>query len=149
MKPVEKKTEIVFRIISKNNGQLCGSYSRVYCDESDFTSVESARTANYYGMFKDKSKYKIAKYRVTYELLDDDCDNAEPIKPRPDGLPWDYDTFSETKKIGFLIGRSMFQDRTSCAKSAQQDIKEQAGTSHSTAMPDGVPPQICEAQTSA
>jgi len=42
-----------------------------------------------------------------------------------------------------------YEDRTSCAKSAQQDIKEQAGTSHNTAMPGGLPPQICEAQTSA
>lgn len=43
----------------------------------------------------------------------------------------------------------IIKDRTSCAKSAQQNIKEQAGTSHNTAMPGGVPPQICEAQTSA
>jgi hypothetical protein len=45
----------------------------------------------------------------------------------------------------FLANR---EDRTSCAKSAQQDIVEQTGTSHNTAMP-GEAPQICEAQTSA
>jgi hypothetical protein len=80
MKPAEKKPEIIYRIISKNTGEPCGSYSRAFCYEFDFRSVESARSANCHGMFKDKSKYKIAKYRVTYELLDDDCDNAERCK---------------------------------------------------------------------
>jgi mRNA-degrading endonuclease RelE of RelBE toxin-antitoxin system len=70
MKPAEKKPETVFRIISKNNGEPCGSYSRAYCYEFDFTSVESARNANCHGVFEDKSKYKIAKYRVTYNILD-------------------------------------------------------------------------------
>lgn len=104
MKTLEKKPETVYRIIDKTTGEPCGSYSRACCDEFDFSSVESARESNCHGMFKDPSKYKIAKYKVTYELLDGDCDNAEPIKPRPDGMPWDFDTWSNAQQIGYLLG---------------------------------------------
>jgi len=72
MKPKEKKPSIVYRIINRNSGEAVGSYSRAYCDEYDFDSVEEARNANCHGMFKDLEKYRIAKYRVTYELLEDD-----------------------------------------------------------------------------
>jgi len=74
MKPLEKKPETVFRIIDRSSGKPVGSYSRACCDEYDFISVENARTANCHGMFKDKEKYKIAKYKVTYTLIEDDCD---------------------------------------------------------------------------
>lgn len=74
MKPAEKKPETVFRIISKETGEAVGSYSRACCTEFDFRSVGEARNANCHGMFEDREKYKIAKYRVTYELIDDDCD---------------------------------------------------------------------------
>ena len=73
MKPREKKPETVFRIIGED-GNCVGSYSRACCDEFDFHSVESARNANCHDIFKDKKKYKIAKYRVTYELIDPDVD---------------------------------------------------------------------------
>jgi len=73
MKPKEKKPEIIYRIIN-NDGNFIGSYSRAYCDEYDFNSAEEARDSNCHGMFKDKEKYKIAKYKVTYELLDESCD---------------------------------------------------------------------------
>ena len=76
MKPKEKKPEIVFRIIDRNTGQFIGSFSRAYCDEYDFMSAERARNANCWGIFKDTKKYKIAKYRVTYELIADDVDKA-------------------------------------------------------------------------
>jgi hypothetical protein len=72
MKPKEKKPEIVFRIIDKQTGNAVGSYSRAYCDEYDFRSVNEARGANCHGIFKNQEKYKIAKYKVTYELIDDD-----------------------------------------------------------------------------
>lgn len=72
MKPNEKKPEIVFRIIDRETNDAVGSYSRACCDEYDFKSVESARTANCHGVFEDKERYKIAKYRVTYELIEDD-----------------------------------------------------------------------------
>jgi hypothetical protein len=74
MKPLEKKPETVFRIIDRNSGKPVGSYSRAYCDEYDFRSVESARSANCHGVFEDKDKYKIAKYKVTYTLIEDDCE---------------------------------------------------------------------------
>lgn len=73
MKPREKKPEIIFQIIDAESGHACGSYSRAYCEEYDFTSAQEARAANCHGMFEDRKKYKIAKYRVTYELLEDDC----------------------------------------------------------------------------
>ena len=71
MKPREKKPKIVFRIIDRKTGLPVGSYSRAYCDEFDFHSADEARGANCHGIFKDKEKYKIAKYRVTYTLIDD------------------------------------------------------------------------------
>lgn len=72
MKPKELKPEIVFRIINRETGYPEGSYSRAYCDEYDFTSASEARNANCHGIFKDKKQYKIAKYKVTYTLLEDD-----------------------------------------------------------------------------
>lgn len=74
MKPREKKPETVFRVIDRQTEEAVGSYSRAYCDEYDFRSVAEARTANFHGKFEDKTKYKIAKYRVTYELIEDECD---------------------------------------------------------------------------
>jgi len=75
MKPREKKPETVFRIINRETGNAEGSYSRADCDEFDFKSANEARTANCHGIFKDVDKYKIAKYKVTYELIEDDCDS--------------------------------------------------------------------------
>jgi len=74
MKPKEKKPSTVFRIINKENGGAVGSYSRACCDEFDFISVRDARTANCHGTFKDKDRYDIAEYRVTYELINPSCD---------------------------------------------------------------------------
>jgi hypothetical protein len=81
MKPKEKKPVIVYRIISRKTGRPKGSYSRSYHDEYDFNSVEQARTANCHGLFEDKRKYQIAKYKVTYTLLDEDVDNAKDVDP--------------------------------------------------------------------
>jgi len=69
MKPKEKKPKFVFRIIDKQTGKAMGSYSRAYCDEYDFDSADEARNANVHGIFKNKDEYKIAKYKVTYELI--------------------------------------------------------------------------------
>lgn len=77
MKPREKKPEIVYRIIDAETGSVCGSYSRAYCDEYDFASPEEARRSNCHDTYKNRRLYKIAKYRVTYELIDPDCDNEE------------------------------------------------------------------------
>ena len=81
MKPKEKKPKTVFRIIDNETGEAEGSYSRSYCDEFDFSSLEGARDANCHGVYKDKVRYGIAKYRVTYELIEEDVDppNDEEI----------------------------------------------------------------------
>ena len=78
MKPCEKKPEIVFQIINRETGEAQGSYSRSCCDEYDFHSVSAARTANCHGIFQNKQKYAIAKYRVTYELIEEDVDGNSP-----------------------------------------------------------------------
>jgi len=75
MKPNEKKPDIIYRIINNKTGEAAGSYSRAYCDEYDFNSVGDARSANCHDVFQDKVKYNIVKYKVTYELVDDNCDN--------------------------------------------------------------------------
>ena len=72
MKPREKKPEIIFRIINNETGEHTGSYSRAYCDEYDFRSADEARSANCHGIFENKEKYRIARYKVTYELIEDD-----------------------------------------------------------------------------
>ena len=74
MKPREIKPEIVHRIIDRQSGKSCGSYSRACCDEYDFSSPSEARNANCHGGFKDKKLYRIAKYKVTYTLLEEECD---------------------------------------------------------------------------
>ena len=74
MKPKEKKPDTVFRIVNRETNEFVGSYSRAYCDEYDFDSVSQARSANVHDMFKDEVKYGINKYRVVYELLEEDCD---------------------------------------------------------------------------
>ena len=73
MKPKERKPEIIYRIIDKDNGKAVGSYSRAFCDEFDFNSVGEARSANVHGKFQDTDNYKIAKYKVTYKLIEEDC----------------------------------------------------------------------------
>jgi hypothetical protein len=70
MKPREKKPDTVFRIINKETGEAVGSYSRAYCHEFDFESKKEARNANWHGIFKDKDKYSIQKYKVTYTPID-------------------------------------------------------------------------------
>jgi len=63
----------VYRIRLRKSGAVQGVYSRNYHDEYDFNSVSGARDANCHGIYKDTDKYKVSKYRVTYELIEDDC----------------------------------------------------------------------------
>lgn len=85
----------VYRIISKDTNKPEGVYSRAYHDEYDFESIESARNANCHGIYKDKNKYRIAKYKVTYELIKDDCDPIteeeliEIDKKKKENLLWE------------------------------------------------------------
>lgn len=63
---------IVYRILDRKTNTVQGVYSRAYHDEYDFGSPEAARMANVHDIYQDRARYKIAKYRVTYELLEDD-----------------------------------------------------------------------------
>ena len=72
------KSHIVYRIIDRSTDEAVGSYSRACRDEYDFESPMKARTANCHGMFADDSKYKIAAYRVTYELIADEVHSEVP-----------------------------------------------------------------------
>ena len=70
MKPNDKD---VFVIHNRETGEAQGVYSRACHDEYEFSSAERARSSNCHGIYKDKTEYRIAKYRVTYELIDDDA----------------------------------------------------------------------------
>ncbi len=72
MKPREKKSETVFRIIDRASGEPQGVYSRACCDEYDFESPSRARSSNIHGTYENREKYAIAKYKVTYDLIDGD-----------------------------------------------------------------------------
>jgi len=72
---VDKPKE-VFRVIHRDSGNPCTAYSRACHDEVDFSSPESARYSNVHGIYKDKFKYKVARYRVTYELIEEDVDGS-------------------------------------------------------------------------
>lgn len=63
----------VYRIIDRATGEAEGVYSRACHDEYDFESASAALHANCHGIHKNSKKYKIAKYRVIYELIEDDC----------------------------------------------------------------------------
>ena len=71
----KKNNNIIYMIVDKENDRFAGSYTRGNYDRYEFDSVSDARGANCHGMFKDKEKYRIAKYRVTYELIDGDVQN--------------------------------------------------------------------------
>lgn len=73
MKPKEMKPSVVCRIVDRKTEEFVGSYSRACCSEYDFDSAYQARLSNCHGEFTDEKKYKIAKYKVTYELIEDDC----------------------------------------------------------------------------
>jgi len=62
----------VYRIINRKTNVAEGVYSRAYHDEFDFRSADDARTANCHGMYGNKEKYKIDKYKVTYTLIEED-----------------------------------------------------------------------------
>lgn len=64
----------VYKIIDKNTGEAQGVYSRSYHDEFEFASAEAARTSNCHGIYEDKETYKISKFKVTYTLIEDECE---------------------------------------------------------------------------
>ena len=66
------KMKEVYRVIDRKTNEPVGAYSRACHDQFDFDSPEEAVESNVHGIFKDTEKYKVAKYKVTYELLEDD-----------------------------------------------------------------------------
>lgn len=70
----EKEPQEVYRIVNRNTGEAQGVYSRACRDEYDFRSVGQARASNCHGTYEDTEKYRIARYRVSYELLENDCE---------------------------------------------------------------------------
>ncbi len=64
----------VYTIIDNTTGERAGAYSRAYHTEYEFSSPQDARTSNINDKFKDKRRYKLQKWKVTYELIEDDCD---------------------------------------------------------------------------
>ena len=72
-KEIKQPTE-VYRIVRRSDDKHEGVYSRGYGDEYDFGSPSSARNANCHHIYQDKKKYKINRYKVTYELIEEDVD---------------------------------------------------------------------------
>lgn len=64
----------VYKIHDRETGVIQGVYSRYCRDETEFSSVSRARSANCHDVYEDKEKFKISKYKVTYELIEDDCE---------------------------------------------------------------------------
>lgn len=66
--------EEIYKIINRETGGEEGSYERGNYTKYEFGSPSSARSSNCHGIYEDKTKYKIQKYKVTYELVEDDVD---------------------------------------------------------------------------
>lgn len=101
MKPREQKPGEVFRILNRETGSVEGSYSRAYCTEYDFASPEEARNANCHGMFRDRAKYGIARYRVTYELIEEDVD-----PPTQEDVERHLQNKADEAEVGRLLAES-------------------------------------------
>jgi len=71
----------IYQIVERATGETIGAYSRANRTEYDFRSAARARAANGHDVFQDRDKYQIDKYRVTYELIEEDCDNPPENKP--------------------------------------------------------------------
>jgi hypothetical protein len=80
---LKPKNKNVFVIHDRETGEAQGVYSRSCHDDYEFSSAERARSSNCHDIYLDKNKYRIGKYRVTYELIDEDApaDNELDVKP--------------------------------------------------------------------
>jgi hypothetical protein len=68
------KDKIVYQIHDRKDDEVQYVYSRSYHNVSEFGSTSSARSSNCYDIYENKEKYRIAKYKVTYELIEEDCE---------------------------------------------------------------------------
>ena len=65
----------IYRIVDRDTNEEVGVYIPPTArDEYNFSSIEDARMSNCHGIYEDKAKYKIRKYKLV--LVDDDCDPA-------------------------------------------------------------------------
>ena len=62
----------IYQLVNKETGDVEGAYIRAYHTEYTFSSAEKARRSNWHGIYEDTDKYRVVKYKVTYELVDKD-----------------------------------------------------------------------------
>ena len=74
---MKNEEKIVYRIKDRKTGEQGEVYDRSCRMTYEFESVHEARKASVYGTFENKEKYRIEKYRITYELIDPDCAEEE------------------------------------------------------------------------
>jgi hypothetical protein len=64
----------IYTLINNASGIREGAYSRAYYTQYEFGSARAARASNVNEIFKDKRRYRVQKWKVTYELINDDVD---------------------------------------------------------------------------
>lgn len=86
----------IFRIVDRETNEEVGVYMPPTArNEYNFKSIEAARGSNCHGIYKDKSKYKIRKYKLV--LVDDDCDPATEMEIAETEEKDRKEAFSEAK----------------------------------------------------
>lgn len=70
------KNKEVYMIHDRSSNEVQSVYSRSYSDVTEFDSVCSARGSNCHDTYQDREVYKINKYKVVYELIEDDVDGS-------------------------------------------------------------------------
>ena len=71
--PLHKRgSRVVFTLHDNATGEQVGSYDRSCGDRYEWSSEADARRDNCHDIFEDREKYKVKRWRVTYELLDDE-----------------------------------------------------------------------------
>ena len=65
-------SKTVFTLHDRRTGEQVGSYDRSCSDRFEWHDEASARRHNFHGIFEDREKYVVKRWRVTYELLDGD-----------------------------------------------------------------------------
>lgn len=72
----------IYKIICIETGEAEKVFMGGCPHKSEFSSASDARTSNCWGVYRDRSLYKISQYNVTYELIDDDvrCNEETPFR---------------------------------------------------------------------
>lgn len=91
-------TKEIYKIHDRDTGAVQSAYMRSYWTQVEFNSPEQARSSNCHGIFGDKAKYRIARYKVTYELIEEDVDppTLEEIQQK---LEYDEDMVEVRRQI--------------------------------------------------